>query len=106
MDFESTLKIIVSIAAAVAIPVATYAAVTATRAIWGRHANAGPGELERFREEMDLLTTRVEELDGLERRVVELEERLEFTERMLAQQRSGVLPPRVDTPPEPVNALG
>jgi hypothetical protein len=106
MDFETTLKIIVSIACAVAIPVATYAAVSATRAIWGRPAAAGPGELERLREEVDLLSARLEEMDGVERRMGELEERLEFTERLLARQRSSILPPRVDTPPEPVDALG
>lgn len=106
MDFETTLKIIVSVACAVAIPVAAYAAISATRAIWHRPAEGAPAELDRLREEMDHLAMRLEELEGSERRMVELEERLEFAERLLARQREAALPPRVDTPPEPVDALG
>jgi hypothetical protein len=106
MDFETTLKIIVSIACAVAIPVAAYAAIAATRAIWVRPAGGAAGEVERLREELDILSARMEELEGTERRLVELEERLEFTERLLAQHRAAALPPRADTPPEPVDALG
>lgn len=46
---------------------------------------------------------RLARLEEMEARVVELEERLEFTERLLAQQRA--LPrPEADTPPEPVAA--
>lgn len=41
------------------------------------------------------------ELDRLERRVAEAEERLDFAERMLAEQRRL---PGVDTPPEAVSA--
>ncbi len=40
MEFETLFKVIVAIAATVAIPVAAYAAVAATRTIWGRPADA------------------------------------------------------------------
>lgn len=54
-------------------------------------------------EEMARLGRRLEELQGVEHRVLELEERLDFAERMLARG----LPapgPEADTPPEPVEA--
>ena len=42
--------------------------------------------------ELDDLRERVAELDGLSRRVTELEERVDFAERLLAQQRDAALP--------------
>jgi len=62
----------------------------------------GAGEARRS-EELTMLTERVAELQGVEHRVLELEERLDFAERMLARG----LPapgPEADTPPEPVEA--
>lgn len=44
---------------------------------------------------------RLAHLEAMEARVEELEERLDFTERMLARGRPG---PEADTPPEPVDA--
>jgi hypothetical protein len=101
MEFETTLKIIVSIAAAVAIPVAAYAAVAATRAIWvrGVPAAADAAAVSRLEGEVEALSARVGELESTERRLLELEERLDFAERVLQQ---GVVRrvPRADTPPE------
>lgn len=48
---------------------------------------------------------RLAEVDAMEHRVLEMEERLEFTERCLAQMRLPA-PADVDTPPEPVDAVG
>ena len=42
---------------------------------------------------------RLAQLEGLERRIAETEERLDFAERLLAQQRTRELED-VDTPPE------
>ena len=76
MDFEAAFKLILLVAAAVAIPVAAYAAVVATRAIW---VKGEPGQVGSDPE------TR-EELEALRLRVMELEERVDFTERLLARQ--------------------
>lgn len=90
MDFEAILKVIIMGVAAVGIPVGAYAAIAATRSIWGRPQptpeSGGAGELAALRE-------RVQELEVLQGRMMELEERLDFAERMLVQQReTGRLP--------------
>jgi len=77
MDFEAVLKLILLVAAAVAIPVAAYAAIVATRAIWVK------GEPEQLGDGAD---TR-EELESLRHHLSELEERVDFTERLLARQQ-------------------
>ena len=46
---------------------------------------------------------RLAEMDGLDRRLAEVEERLDFAERLLAQQRTQVLDD-ADTPPEQLPA--
>jgi hypothetical protein len=48
---------------------------------------------------------RLAEVDAMEHRILEMEERLEFTERCLAQLRLPA-PAEVDTPPEPADAVG
>lgn len=55
-------------------------------------------------EELEQLSLRVEELQGMEHRLLELEERLDFTERLLISGRP-VAAPEADTPPEPVDAV-
>jgi hypothetical protein len=87
VEFETLFKVIVAIAATVAIPVAAYAAVAATRTIWGRPAEPEPGSMGRLSEEIEALKARVGPLEAAEQRVLELEERLDFAERLLAQQR-------------------
>jgi len=60
------------------------------RRILGKTAR-WPGETPRA--ELDDLRERVGELDEMSRRLAELEERVDFAERLLAQQReSGPLP--------------
>lgn len=44
--------------------------------------------IDHGRRDLDELDARLEELEGAEQRVAELEERLDFTERILAQKRS------------------
>ena len=82
MDFELVVKVIVLAVAAVGIPVGAYAAIVATRAIW---VKGEPGKLGA--EELQALHDRVAELESRMSHVVELEERLDFTERMLAQRQ-------------------
>ena len=52
------------------------------RRIEGRH-QASPA----LQAEVDQLRTRLAEMDGLQHRVAELEERVDFAERLLAQKR-------------------
>lgn len=55
--------------------------------------------------ELEALSRRVEDLEALGHRLLEVEERLDFAERLLT---SGPPPrgPEADTPPEPVDAVG
>jgi len=82
MEFETVLKIIIVMAATVGIPIAAYAAVAATRAIWGRPTGAGD---RRLQEEVESLRARVEDLERAQTRMAELEERVDFAERLLAR---------------------
>jgi hypothetical protein len=61
----------------------------------------GPGR-RRLPEEVE---ARLAEVDAMEQRILEMEERLEFAERCLAQLRLPA-PVDADTPPEPVDAVG
>jgi len=99
MDFETTFKIIVSIAAAVAIPVAAYAAIVATRAFWVRRVPADTDAVSHLQGDVEALSARVAELEAAEHRLLELEERVDFAERLLQQGSVRRVPP-VDTPPE------
>jgi Tfp pilus assembly protein PilO len=47
----------------------------------------GGGNAPELEAELDALRTRVDQLEQAQGRVAELEERLDFTERMLAQSR-------------------
>ncbi len=86
MDFESIIKIIVVAITAVGVPVAAYAAIVATRAIWVKPAEQGT-KVTELAEEVESLRTRLNEVETQQARIAELEERLDFTERMLASQR-------------------
>ena len=83
MDFETTIKVIVWAVAAVGIPVGAYAAIVATRAIW---IKGEPGKLGA--DDIQALHERIAELESQVAHLAELEERLDFAERMLAQPRS------------------
>ncbi|MEO8201181.1 MAG: hypothetical protein ABI679_11715 [Gemmatimonadota bacterium] len=91
MDFEAIMKIIVVAFCAVGIPVGAYAAIVATRAIWikGEPGKVGPG----LQEDVASLQARVTELEADRERLTELEERLDFAERLLARRpEEGRLP--------------
>jgi hypothetical protein len=60
---------------------------------------------DRGTEQVEQLSQRMAELQGLEHRVLELEERLDFAERLLTSGRPGS-GPEVDTPPEALPAAG
>lgn len=90
MDFETVLKVVVMAVAAVGIPVGAYAAVAATRSIWGRPQ---PSPVDESAAELSALKDRVHDLEAMQTRMMELEERLDFAERMLVQSREpGRLP--------------
>lgn len=72
----------------------------AMEALIGRVAGRGEREQAGVLED---LSHRVSELQGVEHRVLELEERLDFAERLLTSGRS-VSGPEADTPPEPADA--
>jgi hypothetical protein len=99
MEFETILKVIVMAAAAIGIPVGAYAAVAATRVIWARPADPRAEELARLRQELEAVGSRIADLEAQQGRLLELEERLDFTERMLAQRPTRELR-RGNTPPE------
>ena len=84
MDFETILKVIVMAVAAFGIPVGAYAAVAATRSIWGRPQ---PSPDAASAAELAALRDRVQDLEVLQTRMMEMEERLDFAERMLVQHR-------------------
>lgn len=60
---------------------------------WTRKGKAGPGEdvreaLERLEQRSEQLTAGIERLAELDHRVLDLEERVDFAERMLTQDRA------------------
>ncbi len=64
------------------------------------HRGAGDARLV---EQVTQLQERMHDLEVQQARMLELEERLDFTERLLLQARAELK--RIDTPPEPVDAL-
>lgn len=68
---------------------------------YGRRLAAKAGD-DAAKQEMDELRGRVAELEAREARLLELEERLDFTERLLA--RGGERPVGVDRRPEDIAA--
>lgn len=81
MEFETLIKILITAVAAVGIPVGAYAAIAATRAIWvkGEPGKAGP----ELQQRVEMLEGQVAELEADRARLAELEERLDFAERLL-----------------------
>ncbi len=84
MDFETILKVIVMAVAAVGIPIGAYAAIAATRVIWAKPRVSPDPESSA---EISALKDRVHDLEAMQNRMMELEERLDFAERMLVQNR-------------------
>ena len=65
----------------------TFGSITIIRAFARRIERGRSGDLSALADQVDYLRQKVEEGEGAQARIVELEERLEFAERMLAQQR-------------------
>lgn len=84
MEFETLFKYIIVGVAAFGIPIGAYAAIAATRAIWikGEPAPITP-ELQSH---VEALEARVAGLEAERDRLAELEERVDFAERLLAQR--------------------
>lgn len=88
MEFETLFKIIVGVVAVVGIPVGAYAAIAATRAIWVK-GEPGPADSE-LRAQVESLETRLQQLESERDRLLELEERVDFAERVLAKRPDSV----------------
>jgi hypothetical protein len=101
MDFESMMKILIEWAAILATPLVVFAAVAGIRILWKRGSQVGTSGKELV-EQLDALRDR---LDALEQRgltsgevasqyarLAELEERIDFAERLLAQRSLPALP--------------
>ena len=67
-------------------------AVMVVPALAKRFLKTAASPVETPRAELDDIRERVAELDDVSRRVAELEERVDFAERLLAQQREAALP--------------
>ena len=102
-DMESVFKIVAEALAIVFIPIAAIAALAAVRVIWKRGSRMGD-ELTEVTE----LRARVEQLEqagqtsgeflSQERRMAELEERLDFAERLLTSRSDAAQLPLHRTP--------
>lgn len=66
---------------------AAYLIIAMVNALVRRLEGAGPSQAGRLETELADLRARLDETDATRDRLAELEERLDFTERMLAQQR-------------------
>jgi hypothetical protein len=65
----------------------TFGSMAIIRAFARRIERGHSGDLNTLADQVEYLRQKVEEGEGAQARIAELEERLEFTERMLAQQR-------------------
>ena len=91
MEFETLFKIIVAAVAAFGIPVGVYAAVAATRAIW---IKGEPGKVApELQGQVEALEARVAQLEMERDRLAEVEERLDFAERLLVRENPQQLGP-------------
>ena len=88
MDFETMFKIIIGLVAVVGIPVGAYAAVVAARAIWVK-GEPSPAD-SALKAQVETLEARVHQLELDQERFQELEERLDFAERVLARRPDSV----------------
>jgi Tfp pilus assembly protein PilO len=81
---DSPAVVMIVLAALVAATIVLWPLARAlARRLEGRSAAADPG----LRHDLEQVTQRLTEVDGLQARVAELEERLDFAERLLAQSR-------------------
>lgn len=82
---DDVLKIVMAIAGLAGFPMLLYAGFVGIRH-WERRLAGKTGNPEMLRE-LEELRARVATLEGVEGRVEELEERVDFSERLLAQER-------------------
>lgn len=82
---DDVLKVIILVGSLVGIGVGTYAGVTVV-SFWRRRLDKQWGPPALPPDELEAIHERLGAVDRLEGRVGELEERLDFTERLLAQQ--------------------
>jgi hypothetical protein len=80
---DDVLKIIIAIVCLAGFPMLLYAGFVAIR-LWERRMESKTGSPELLRE-LDELRARVAGLESVEARVQELEERVDFSERLLAR---------------------
>jgi Tfp pilus assembly protein PilO len=80
---DDVLKIIIAIVGLAGFPMLLYAGFVAIR-LWERRMESKTGSPELLRE-LDELRARVAGLESVEARVQELEERVDFSERLLAR---------------------
>ena len=79
------LTVLIFVAAVMGAAVGVYAAVTVI-SVLRKRLESGRLPQESTREELDTIQSRLSAAESLESRVSELEERLDFAERLLAQQ--------------------
>ena len=94
MEFETLIKLIVGGAAALALPIGALAAIAAIRPMW---TQGRPGSHNAVLEgQIEALEARVAELEGERSRLAELEERVDFAERLLVRENQppGIGPPK------------
>ena len=91
-EIAKFLMVILGVAGLVAIPIAGYAAFVATRAIWVKGEPGQLGDATLIRDELEQVRARVAELESVPDRLAELEERIDFSERLLAQREPERLP--------------
>jgi Tfp pilus assembly protein PilO len=81
---DSPAVVMIVLAALIAATIVLWPLARAlARRLEGKSAAADPG----LRHDLEQVTQRLTEVDGLQARVAELEERLDFAERLLAQSR-------------------
>ncbi len=110
MDSEAVIRMLLESTGFVFILLAGLAALAAIRVIWKRgsemHADSGElrSDLDALRARLDAIEQRgltSGEVDAQYSRLAELEERVDFAERLLAQRPSGATLPLVARQPSP-----
>ncbi len=82
---QEMVQVIMVMVLGIGIPIGLFAGVTVVKAVSRRLEGGRSSSVSS--EATEQLAGRVAELEGLERRVMELEERLDFAERLLAERQ-------------------
>ena len=83
---DDVLKIVMAIAGITGVPMLMYAGFVGIR-MWERRME-GKTLSPEIQQELDDLRARVNGLEGVEGRIEELEERMDFSERVLARDKA------------------